>query len=73
MTKPDDHTPVPAPPATLFTTPEIARSFRVSTRTVDRWIASGTIRSVKVGGRRLVPVSEVRRLTEAQDSGHVGP
>lgn len=32
--------------------------------TVRRWIQEGTIRSNKLGTRRLVPLSEVKRLIE---------
>lgn len=30
--------------------------------TVRRWIKDGRLRSVKLGGRRLIPVSELQRV-----------
>jgi excisionase family DNA binding protein len=38
---------------------ELAQSLGVTARTVRRWIATGVIPSVKVGGSRLVPISAV--------------
>jgi len=34
---------------------DIAEELGVSVRTVRRWIASGTLPSIKLGGARLVP------------------
>jgi excisionase family DNA binding protein len=41
---------------------EVAELLNLSERTVRRWIADGTLPSVKIGGARLVPVDEIRRL-----------
>jgi hypothetical protein len=30
--------------------------------TISKWISKGRLRSVKVGGRRMIPVSELRRV-----------
>jgi excisionase family DNA binding protein len=34
--------------------------------TVDNHVKAGTIRSVKLGGRRLIPVSELERIANGQ-------
>lgn len=60
MTFPDHTLP------SLLTVDEVARTFRVSRRTVDRWLRRGRIGSCKIGGRRLVPSSEVARLAAAR-------
>lgn len=41
---------------------EIARLSGVSVRTVRRWIANGTLPSVKVGGVRLVAREAVQKM-----------
>jgi excisionase family DNA binding protein len=41
---------------------DIARLAGVSVRTVRRWIAEGTLPSVKVRGVRLVPRKDLERL-----------
>jgi excisionase family DNA binding protein len=46
----------------LYTVDEVAGTFRVTRRTVDRWIQDNLIISVKVGGRRLIPEFEIHRL-----------
>ena len=40
----------------------VARLVGVSERTVKRWIAEGTLPSVKIGGARLVAKSDLERL-----------
>lgn len=37
----------------------------LSVWTLRKWVQEGRIRSAKLGSRRLIPVSEVRRLIEA--------
>ena len=44
---------------------EIARLSGVSVRTVRRWIAAGTLPSVKVGGVRLVARQTVQKTARA--------
>ena len=44
--------------------PEGARRLGVSIWTLRDWIANGKITSHKLGGRRLIPVSEIERLIE---------
>jgi len=46
----------------LLSMSKTATTFGVSERTVWRWIASGVIRPVRVGGRSYVSTSEVRRV-----------
>lgn len=41
---------------------EIASLVRRSERTVRRWIANGTLPSVKIGGTRLVAKTDLHRL-----------
>jgi excisionase family DNA binding protein len=41
---------------------EIARLAGVSVRTGRRWIAEETLRSVKLGGVRLVPRKDLERM-----------
>ncbi len=40
---------------------EVSAELGVSERTVRRWIADGTLPSVKIGGARLVPRAELER------------
>lgn len=41
---------------------EAARLLSLSNRTVDRRLADGSIRHVKIGGRVVIPVAELERL-----------
>ncbi len=41
---------------------EAARALGVSVRTIHRWIASGVLRSERVGGARLISTQEIRRF-----------
>jgi excisionase family DNA binding protein len=50
---------------TFHTVPEVARILRVSERTVARLMQDGTIRSIKIKGRRLIPAAEIKRLAKA--------
>ncbi len=45
--------------------PEIARHLGVSERSVRRWIASGEVPSVKIGGSRLVALEDLGKLLNA--------
>jgi len=45
--------------------PEAARQLGVSNWTIRKWIQLGKIESNKLGGRRLIPASEIRRLIES--------
>jgi excisionase family DNA binding protein len=56
----------------LFTRPEVAAYLRLSLRQVDRLIATGELRSLLVGIRRLVRKSECDRfLNVAERRGRV--
>lgn len=56
----------------LWTPTQVAAALAVSRRTVERFIASGKLRSAKVGGQRRVARSEVERyLREAEHRGRV--
>lgn len=41
-----------------------ARSLGISRRSLFNLIARGEIRSVKIGGRRLIPVAQLHELVE---------
>jgi len=45
-----------------FTTEETAEYFQVSLRTIQRWIADGTIKASKVGGIWRISRAEIYRL-----------
>jgi excisionase family DNA binding protein len=53
------------PAATLA---EAAATLGVSYRSVQRWVASGALRTRRVMGRLYVPHSEVRRLMRGEDA-----
>lgn len=56
----------------LLTIDEVADRLRVGKRTVERFVATGEIPSVKVGRRRLVPQTELERyVRQAQRRGRV--
>lgn len=46
----------------LLTIEETAARLRLGKRTVERWLASGEIRSVRLGRRRMIAQEEVDRL-----------
>ena len=47
---------------THYSPSEIAAAVGKTERTIRRWIADGTLPSVKIGGSRLVPAAELNRL-----------
>jgi excisionase family DNA binding protein len=47
---------------------EAAASCRLSRSTIYKLIAAGELRSVKVGGRRLIPVEAIEALLAGTDS-----
>lgn len=56
----------------LLTTAEVAQRLRLGRRTVERLIAAGELRSVKIRSRRLVRSDEVERyLRLAERRGRV--
>jgi len=46
----------------LYTVNESAEALRVSTWTIWKWIQTDRLRSAKVGDRRLVRESELRKM-----------
>lgn len=46
----------------LRTIEEAAEQLRRGRRTIERWIATGELRSVKLGGARLIQQQEIDRL-----------
>jgi excisionase family DNA binding protein len=49
-----------------LTVREVALFYRVSTRTITRWVASGEIRSHRIGPGRLVRIHRSEIETEQQ-------
>lgn len=49
----------------LLTLDEVAAALRVSRRTVEREVAAGRIRPVRIGRRRLVSVKELEAYVAA--------
>jgi excisionase family DNA binding protein len=49
----------------LLTLDEVAERLRVSRRTVEREMAAGRIRAVRIGRRRLVTVKELEAYVSA--------
>lgn len=65
--------PIPATRG-LAEVEEVARFLRVAPRTVRRLIDRGEILSVKVGGRRLIPVPAVEKYLERlEQQAEAGP
>lgn len=54
--------PVPAIERHFYSVEEAAESLGLSPSGVRRLIGDGTIASVLLGGRRLIPIEELRRL-----------
>ena len=50
-------------PRTAYSLDEAARSLGLSRRTLYELMAAGTLASVKLGRRRLVPAAELDRIT----------
>ncbi|MCQ1582632.1 helix-turn-helix domain-containing protein [Streptomyces globisporus] len=49
-----------------LTVREVAEHYRVSTRTITRWVATGEIRSHRIGPGRLVRIHRSEIETEQQ-------
>jgi excisionase family DNA binding protein len=56
------------PPRLTYSLVEAALVTGLSLSTINRRLASGEIKSVKVGRRRLVPTDELRRLCTADQA-----
>ena len=52
-----------------YTRQEAADFLRVSLRTINLYLVNGTLASHKVGGRRLIPATALRRLVDGDSSG----
>lgn len=53
------------PDQLLYTQAQAARALGVSRRTVERWLASGTLDAIRIeGGVRRIPAASLRRLVE---------
>lgn len=50
------------PPEPLLTIPEIAALFRVSEKTVRRWIAAGDLPAAKLGGQWRIDLKDAKRF-----------
>jgi excisionase family DNA binding protein len=55
------------PGAPLDTVAEAARNFKVTTRTIRRWIKEDILRAVKVGGVVRISRNEMRRIVEGAE------
>jgi excisionase family DNA binding protein len=49
---------------TLFSKKQAAAEFGVCYRTIERWLASGYIKQIRIGGRVYVPYSEIYRIRD---------
>ena len=45
----------------VFTADEVCKIFRITRRTLDRWMAKGVIRYAKVGGKLFFRYDDVNR------------
>ena len=50
----------------MYTTKEIAKMFKVSERTVKKWIADGDMKVVRVGGTVRISEEEINRLKRGE-------
>lgn len=50
----------------VYTVQEVSEIMKVHKNTVKVWIATNKIKSIKVGGARRVPASEVDRLIKGE-------
>lgn len=55
----------PQAPETVLTVQEAAERLKISRGLVYSAITDGTIRSVRIGKRRLIPSSEIQRLIDS--------
>lgn len=45
---------------------EVADQFRVSRRTVQRWIKSGEVETIKIGGTRRIWIDELEKKSDGE-------
>ena len=63
----------PAEQEVLLTPAEVAKLFRVDTKTVTRWAKAGKLTSIRtLGGHRRYKESEVRQLLKATNPSESG-
>ncbi len=53
----------------LFTRSEAAQILRRNTRSLDRLLAQGHLRSIRVGHRRLIPLEALQKLAKTGTPG----
>jgi excisionase family DNA binding protein len=58
-------TATPQAPETVLTVQEAAERLKISRGLVYAAIKDGTIRSVRIGKRRLIPTGEIQRLIDS--------
>ncbi len=51
-----------------FSAPQVAKMFGVKDPTVYRWIYSGKLRDIRIGGRRRIPKTEIERFANSSQS-----
>lgn len=56
------------PPQIAYKVGPFAKRVGVSRDTVYSWVAAGEIRSTRVGGTILIPVSELERIAQGSDA-----
>jgi len=56
----------------LYTMDEVAQLFRVSRRTIDRWVKAQHLSCVKIGRVRRIMGSELQRLLSQHQEGKRG-
>lgn len=56
----------------LYSVAEVARKLQVSDETIYRWLKSGNLKAVKIGGQWRIKESELRRLLgELDEEGSI--
>lgn len=60
----------PAPKRRALSVDEFAQQYGVGRSTAYNWMREGKLRTVKVGGRRLIPVDVAEALLAADDGLH---
>ena len=55
--------PSPRMSGSPWSVPDAAAFLRVSVRSLERMLAARKAKSIRLGGRRLIPDAEVRRLS----------
>ncbi len=59
----------------MLTVPEVARQLRVNEESVRRWLRSGRLKGVRIGGPRAgyrIPESEVARILNVEQDQQTG-